>query len=554
MRNWHLAMTFLGVLSGPKMGYGLGIKENGEKAKYPAHRFRSRCIFILLTIVFWWALLMVHFSFHYRSSPVQSSIGDVMISVQTQDSMSKSLSRGLSTDSTYDSSAGDSSETEKMVQKKWLKDGDVHHVNERPDMEIMNDQVDVDDDTPLEIKSVESHFDEGDPTMEQPIPGCEGRYVYVYEMDPYFNEDMVEHCDKLNIWNNWCPSVSNEGLGPPMVNTDNVFSDSDWYETNQFMLERIFHNRLKRYKCLTKDSSRAAAVFVPFYAGFEISTKLWRANISERDAAPARLYSWLAEQPEWKRYNGRDHFMVGGRITWDFRRRTDDESDWGNKLFVLSAALNMTMLSIEASPWHQNDVGIPYPTYFHPSSKRSIETWQDRVRAMDRPSLFSFVGAPRPGLSHSIRGVIKDQCIKSKQCRLLDCKGTLCQRPHKVMEIFEHSVFCLQPAGDSYTRRSTFDAMLAGCIPVFFHEYSAYTQYQWHLPSNHTSYSVLIDEGSIKNETVRIEEVLLKFTSNQIVSMRETVIQTIPRIVYADPRASSIPDVEDAFDIAIQVA
>lgn len=121
------------------------------------------------------------------------------------------------------------------------------------------------------------------------------------------------------------------------------------------------------------------------------------------------------------------------------------------------------------------------------------------------------------------------------------------------MAVFEQSIFCLQPAGDSYTRRSTFDAMLAGCIPVFFHPHSAYNQYHWHLPSNHSSYSVFISEGVIRNGSASIDEVLTSFTREQVVSMRESVIRSIPRIVYADPRTSPIPGMEDAFDITVQV-
>ncbi|XWS09224.1 hypothetical protein CRYUN_Cryun40dG0067200 [Craigia yunnanensis] len=37
------------------------------------------------------------------------------------------------------------------------------------------------------------------------------------------------------------------------------------------------------------------------------------------------------------------------------------------------------------------------------------------------------------------------------------------------MRVFQSSIFCLQPLGDSYTRRSIFDSILAGCIPVLFH-------------------------------------------------------------------------------------
>ena len=383
------------------------------------------------------------------------------------------------------------------------------------------------------------------------VDECEGRYVYEHKLDPYFNSDLLKQCKRLNLWQDLCPMLQNGGLGPKLNNTSGVFSDSDWYQTNQFMLEEIFHNRMRRYKCLTNDSKQANAIFVPFYAGFEIAMNLWGANITVRDTAPKRLFNWLTAQPEWKRFNGHDHFLVGGRITWDFRRETDEEKDWGNKLFVLPPSLNMTMLAIEASPFHHNDVAVPYPTYFHPSSKQSIQNWQARMRNMERKSLFSFVGAPRPKYITDVRGKIIQQCISSSYCRLLNCSddhNRICSYPENVMEVFEHSVFCLQPTGDSYTRRSTFDSMLAGCIPVFFHEYAAYSQYVWHLPANHSSYSVYINVN-----TTSIEETLLKYSEKEIRNMREVVIQTIPAIVYSDPRSSHMEDVRDAFDISLQV-
>lgn len=62
-----------------------------------------------------------------------------MIFVQIQDFMLKLFLRGFLIDLIYDFSVGDFFEIEKMVQKKWFKDGDVYYVNERLDMEIMND-------------------------------------------------------------------------------------------------------------------------------------------------------------------------------------------------------------------------------------------------------------------------------------------------------------------------------------------------------------------------------------------------------------------------------
>lgn len=506
-------------------------------------RFRLRCGLISVALVFWWVVVMVHFSVEPRALILQKSLGRPLLSVQREEAL-PSGGNGRRQERVP--------VTEEVVAKHRPKSFKSNQ--ERAEVTGGEGEIRVDAKGDGFITFAEPEKEDM-AFVEQPDEVCRGRYIYVRKLDPCFNTDLLNNCHRLSPWQNLCSALANDGLGPKLDNTDGVFSESGWYRTSQFALEQIFHNRMKLYDCLTKDSSKAAAIFVPFYAGFEIAMNLWGANITVRDAAPKKLYSFLQSQPEWDRYNGHDHFMVGGRITWDFRRRTDDEKDWGNTLFFLPAGLNMTMLAIEASPWHSNDFGIPYPTYFHPSSDQSITEWQHRVRKMERRSLFSFVGAPRPG-STSIRGKIMDQCVQSKRCKLLNCNdddNRICHHPHNLMRIFESSIFCLQPPGDSYTRRSIFDSMLAGCIPVFFHYFSAYSQYDWHLPSNHSSYSVMIDEESVKNDTVKIEEVLQRYTADQIKTMREVVIESIPGIVYADARAGSTLSTKDAFDIAVQV-
>ncbi|PQQ17550.1 Exostosin-like protein [Prunus yedoensis var. nudiflora] len=214
-----------------------------------------------------------------------------------------------------------------------------------------------------------------------------------------------------------CKFTTNAGLGPPLENAEGVFGDTGWYATNQFAVDVIFNNRMKQYECLTNDSSVAAAVFVPFYAGFDIARYLWGFNISRRDAASLDL---------------------------------------------------------------------------------------ERMRRLKRDWLFSFAGAPRPGNPKSIRGQIIDQCRNSKVGKLLECDfgESKCHSPSSIMQMFQSSLFCLQPQGDSYTRRSAFDSMLAGCIPVFFHPGSAYTQYTWHLPKDYTKYSVFIPENDIRKGTL----------------------------------------------------
>jgi len=118
------------------------------------------------------------------------------------------------------------------------------------------------------------------------------------------------------------------------------------------------------------------------------------------------------------------------------------------------------------------------------------------------------------------------------------------------MRHLRSAAFCLQPPGDSYTRRSAFDAMLAGCVPVFFHPGSAYTQYRWHLPVDHAGYSVFVPGESVRNGTVRVEDVLRRFGRAEVAAMRERVVRMIPGIVYRDPRTPA-GGFRDAFDIAV---
>jgi len=369
-----------------------------------------------------------------------------------------------------------------------------------------------------------------------------------------YNVDLLRDCKALDLWMDMCQYVRNSGLGPKLQNSDGVFSDYGWFATNQFLLEVIFHNRMKQYDCLTNDSSQASAIYVPFYAGLDVARHLWNTDSAVRDSSAFDLIKLLRRKPEWKRWWGRDHFFVAGRITWDFRRSANKKDpDWGTKFLYLPEAKNMTALVIESSPWNNNDFGIPYPTYFHPANDQDVFQWQDRMRRHDRKYLFSFAGAPRPDRPDSIRNQLINQCESSKKCMMVHCNNwkNKCHNPPELMKVFQDSVFCLQPPGDSYTRRSTFDSMLGGCIPVFFHPGSAYIQYLWHFPKNYTNFSVFIPLYDVRDGKVKIQSVLEKIPPQKVMEMREEVIRLIPSIVYADPRCR-LETVEDAFDVTVK--
>jgi len=96
-----------------------------------------------------------------------------------------------------------------------------------------------------------------------------------------------------------CKYLDNSGFGPLIGGKSSDYSPS-WYATNQFMLEVIFHEKMKSYECLTRNSSLASAIYVPYYAGLDFRRHLRRRNVAARDAAGKELVKWLKKQPQWK--------------------------------------------------------------------------------------------------------------------------------------------------------------------------------------------------------------------------------------------------------------
>ncbi|KAI3808864.1 hypothetical protein L1987_24827 [Smallanthus sonchifolius] len=322
--------------------------------------------------------------------------------------------------------------------------------------------------------------------------------------------------------------------------------------SGKFASEIIYHNRMLNYRCRTLDAESATAYYIPFYAGLAVGKYLWTDSYTakDRDRHCRMMLKWVHDQPYWKKSDGRDHFLTMGRITWDFRR--SKTQDWGSGCIYLPGMRNITRLLIERNSWDYFDVGVPYPTGFHPTSPSDVATWQNFVRTRTRTTLFCFAGATRGLIKNDFRQLLLNQCYNSSgSCRVVDCGGSKCSNGTSlILESFLWSNFCLQPRGDSFTRRSIFDCMIAGSIPVFFWNRTAYSQYEWFLPGEPESYSVFIDKTEVLNGK-SIKDVLEKFGKDEARKMREKVIEYIPRIVYAKPH-EGLEGMKDAFDVAVE--
>ncbi|XP_038699445.1 probable xyloglucan galactosyltransferase GT17 isoform X2 [Tripterygium wilfordii] len=401
-------------------------------------------------------------------------------------------------------------------------------------------------------KNNDDHQTPPKPTL---VPTCRSRVsVYVYDLPAEFNFGLLKDCHHLNVYTDMCPHVANSGLGQPLQDMeDESAATATWFATHQFIAEMIFHARVLNHPCRTRDPSRASLFYVPFYGGLHASSMFREPNHALRDDLAVRLVDYLQSITWWHRNHGRDHFITLGRTAWDFMRE-DGGPDFGaNRLLNLPPVKNMSVLTVERQPWQgHNQHGIPYPSYFHPMTSQSMLTWQEKIAHSQRPHLFSFIGGPRKGVEKAaIRDELINQCSRSRKCKLLKCENNgrnNCHEPKRVLEIMMKSEFCLQAPGDSFTRRSTFDAVLAGCVPVFFSAHTAYSQYKWYLPEEYKEYSVFID---VEKGNVSVEEELMKIGKERLEKMRKRVIDLIPRVTYVHPNASDL-GFEDAVDVALK--
>ncbi|XP_042504436.1 probable xyloglucan galactosyltransferase GT19 [Macadamia integrifolia] len=401
---------------------------------------------------------------------------------------------------------------------------------------------------------------------------CEGRWVHIRKLPSRFNLDLLTNCSAYPIYDDFCPFLANHGLGHKTHNRSH-----SWYRTDPFMLELLFHRRILEYPCLTPDPSIADAIFLPYYGAIDSLRYLYGPEVNSSADHGLSLYRFLQKNnPKiWSRYSGHDHFLVLARPAWDFSQPlSNDPPLWGTSFLELPQFYNITALTLESRPWPWQEHAVPYPTSFHPPTLALLYSWIARVRRARRTTLMLFAGgggvASAPNVRHSIRSECENSTAISnnpttgtttsgqfKDCQIVDCSNGVCEHdPIRFMRPMLQSSFCLQPPGDTPTRRSTFDGILAGCIPVFFEELSAKSQFGWHLPEDqYREFSVFIPKEEVVAKGLRITSVLKTIPAVEVRRMRDKLIDMIPRIMYRRHGSSlGLRAEKDAFDLAVEGA
>ncbi|EPS70482.1 hypothetical protein M569_04275, partial [Genlisea aurea] len=394
---------------------------------------------------------------------------------------------------------------------------------------------------------------------------CANRRIYIRRLPTRFNLDLLSNCSDYPVFGDFCSFLANHGLGQRTHN-----SSHSWYRTDPYMLEIVFHRRMLEYACLVSDPDLADAVFVPYYAGIDALRYLFGPEVNSSTEHGLQLFDYLSEwdSPQiWRRFHGHDHFLVMARPAWDFSQPlSNDPPIFGTSFLESPEFFNVTALTLESRAYPWQEQAVPYPTSFHPPNLGFLESWMNRVKRSKRSTLMLFAGGGGISANPNVRRSIRLECENATNlnatgtgyanfCEFIDCSNGICEHdPIKFMIPMLHSTFCLQPPGDTPTRRSTFDGILAGCIPVFFEETSAKKQYDWHLPrEEYDEFSVFIPKEDVVFKGLKILDVLMDISRTQVWRKREKLLEMIPRIIYRKHGSSmGLRSKKDAFDIAVE--
>jgi xyloglucan galactosyltransferase MUR3 len=370
---------------------------------------------------------------------------------------------------------------------------------------------------------------------------------YIYELPDRFSEVLHHNCSSINPWKNMCPYFENNGMGQP-------FNKTNWYNTYQFSADMLFHGRAVNHPCRTYDPSVAAIFYIPFHTSLYVHVFSNEKNMTKRAALWFDLLDHMSSLPTFQRHGGHDHFLVSGVMVWNFIVPPYKEGEPArlNDFLKFPELSNVSALIIERNTYSKNQIGIPYPSYFHPQSDAEIRSWQDEVSLSERTHLFAFVGGARhkDHGAANYRSAVISQCNSTESCLLITCNfwGAVWDAVDDILGALKRAHFCLQPPGDTWTRRAVFDAILTGCIPVFFTDLTAYQQYEWYIPERREDWSVLIGP----DELYQIEEVLSKIPEEEVERMRKIVIGMIPQVTYGHPNATwTEVGFRDAVDTAL---
>ncbi|XP_019631541.1 PREDICTED: probable xyloglucan galactosyltransferase GT14, partial [Branchiostoma belcheri] len=394
-----------------------------------------------------------------------------------------------------------------------------------------------------------------DPLQQNSIPA--GFQLYVYDLPAEFNRNIVSCVEQAT---GGCFRLGSSGMGPEFARHGNT----SFRRTHMFALEVILHHKVRHSRHRTLDPRAADAFYIPYYSGLACLCPHLQAGALNR-----RLVSHLTGRyPYLSR--GKPHLMALGKI-----EREQWSPDCGFLALPEAGSIVFAGIEEEFSPALRAHFGrkgrplivAPYPAFGHliSSSHQDEASHVAELKASHiagepgSRDVFVFLAASSRN-AHRIRTALRpqfratDRRYSREEARRRDGRPVWLLTPEcrgnwegNVVEWMRHSVFCVQPPGDSPTRKSFYDAVACGCVPVTF-TLDHPVRYPFDKVLNYSEFTVSIDGTDVTERNSSILDILRNIPPERIKLLQDNLRKVAPLLQYSYP--PSVPS-HDAFSMVM---
>lgn len=384
--------------------------------------------------------------------------------------------------------------------------------------------------------------------------GDEKKYFYIYEWPEYFSDVWPPAGAQLDPSTPYSHDFRSNitGVGRP------IDPDIGYFNTWQFSLYKLAMARLLVDERRTLDPSKATSYIIPFDIG--VHSLIDHKNGRLRVASPhgwrvIEYFKTTAGQHVFNKNGFHDHFALVSidlncslvLICLQFSVTSYQISGIGSKVFLTDLCQNCTVLTIETTPtntarryysdksrkwWY----AVPYPSSFHWWEGIKTIPWIRTAASPLRKYTAVFIGSRHTATpsSNLLRRKLYADCQAENQtCLWFDaahlCTGMFNNTDN--MLFYRQSTFCLAPTGDSLTRKSLFDSLLTGCIPVIFAR-GTMSQYSWFFPKELETIAVYISMQDVIEGT-NFMSVLKSISPEKIRDMQDRIERLAPSLQYS---------------------
>ena len=375
--------------------------------------------------------------------------------------------------------------------------------------------------------------------------------IYIYDLPPTFNEDIVR-CHK----NSFCYDISAAGYGKASSFDYGINFRNTWHA----FLDLTIHQRLLHSVYRTMDPEQADVFYIPYYAQMLqrcSHRKLMAFNLNTL----TDLYMNITELPYFAA--GKPHFTTIGQPEWFYEMAHAPK--WIANVLYIGVELDHYTRFIHPQRLFHNTLVVPYQAFGHFTQRdggaymkimmnklRHVHVFfagQDRPYTHSKSKLFrNMVVRQMPVRTNSSFNIFYKKCNNS--CDVIrfwtdtSCSST---QSAKIVEWMQNSVFCLQPPGDTATRKSFFDSIIAGCIPVIFELPYIPTRitYPFDTKIDYSKFTVMIPANKTFTEVLNP----YRHDTDAVMQLQKNLFSVAKYLQYND---ISTPDVDvDAFHLLL---